>query len=127
LCVSGVGPARDELRGCLRAAVYVAEQALRRARRVRAEPRRDIDGRDQAPAVEPRQRQPGRNRPQPTDVDPAVVQTAVHRSVPTTMLGQQRQIHRGLHRRLRTQHRVGEFEQLVTPSGRTLVELAPEA
>ncbi|MFB7553724.1 hypothetical protein [Streptomyces sp. NPDC056154] len=39
---------------------------------------------------------PGGGRPrtrpvQPIDVDPAVVQPAVHRPVPTTMLGQQRQ------------------------------------
>lgn len=43
------------------------------------------------------------------------------------MLGQQRQVHRGLHRPDRTQHRVHEFEQLVAPGGQTLVELAPEA
>jgi hypothetical protein len=53
---------------------------------------RYIDCQDQAPAVETRQRQAGQHRPQPVDVDPAVVQAAVHRSVLTTMLGQQRQI-----------------------------------
>jgi hypothetical protein len=42
------------------------------------------------------------------------------------MLRQQRQIHRGLHRPVRTQHGVGQFEQLVTPSAQTLIELAPE-
>ncbi|MFB6504569.1 hypothetical protein [Streptomyces sp. NPDC056410] len=45
----------------------------------------------------------------------------------TTVLGQQRQVHRGLHRTVRTQHRVRQLEQLVAPGGQTLVELAPEA
>ncbi len=63
-----VGPARNELRGCLRAPVDVAGQALGRAWRVRAKPRRRIDCQDRTPAVEPRQRQPGQHRPQPGDV-----------------------------------------------------------
>lgn len=82
---------------------------------------------DQTPAVETRQRQPGQHRPQPIDVDLAVVQTAVHRSVPTTMLGQQRQVHRRLHGTVRTQHRVRQLEQFIAPGGQALVELAPEA
>jgi hypothetical protein len=105
----------------------VFARPYRRARRVRTQPRRHIDRQDQAPAVETRQRKPGQHRPQPIYVDPAVVQAAVHRSVPTTMFGQQRQVHRGLHRTVRTQHRVRQFEQLVAPSGQTLIELTPEA
>lgn len=45
----GVGPARNELRGCLCPAVDMAEQSLRRARHARAKPRRHIDRQDQAP------------------------------------------------------------------------------
>lgn len=122
-----VGPVGDELRGGLRPAVDMAEQALCRARCIRAKPRRHVDCQDQASAVETRQRQAGQHRPQPTGVDPAVVQAAVHRSVPTPMLGQQCQVHRGLHRAVRAQHRVRQFEQLIAPGGKTLVELAPEA
>lgn len=85
---------RDEPRCRLRSAVEMTEQPLGRARRVRTKPRRDIDRQDQAPAVEARQRQPDQYSPQPIDADPALVQAAVQRSMPTTMLGQQRQVHR---------------------------------
>jgi hypothetical protein len=56
----------------------------------------------EGPAVETRQWQAGQHRPQLFGVDPAVVQAAVHRFVPTPMLGQQRQVHRRLHRTVRT-------------------------
>ncbi|WSF74406.1 hypothetical protein OG754_00935 [Streptomyces decoyicus] len=77
--------------------------------------------------METRQRQPGQQRPQPIDFDPAVVETAVHRAVPASMFGQQRQVHRGLHRTVRAQHRVRQLEQLVAPGGQTLIELSSEA
>lgn len=64
---------------------------------------------------------------QPTDVDQAVVQAAVHRSAPTTMLGQQRQAHRRFYRPVRTQNGVHQLEQLIASRGQTLVELAPQA
>jgi hypothetical protein len=67
-----VRPAGDELRGRLRPSVDVAEQAVRRARRVRSQPRRHVDGQDQAPVREAGQRQASQRRPQPVNVDPAL-------------------------------------------------------
>jgi hypothetical protein len=60
-------------------------------------------------------------------VDPTVIEPAVHRSVPAAVLGQQRQVHRSLHRPVHAQHGIRQFEQLIAPGGQTLVELAPEA
>jgi hypothetical protein len=42
------------------------------------------------------------------------------------MFGQKRQVDRGLHRTIRTQHRVHQLEQLVAPCGQTLIELTSE-
>ncbi|MDF9809063.1 hypothetical protein M2436_007610 [Streptomyces sp. HB372] len=57
----------------------------------------------------------------------AAVETAVYRAVPASMFGQQRQVHRGLHRTVRAQHRVRQLEHLVAPGGQTLIELSSEA
>lgn len=92
--------------------------------------RRSLTGRrGSAPPSPPRSRAPpaGQHRSQSADVDPAVVQAAVHRSVPTRMLTQQRQVYRRLHRTVRAQHRVHQLEQLIAPGGQTLVELALDA
>jgi hypothetical protein len=105
----------------------MTEQPLGRARRIRAQPRRHIDRQHQPPALEARQRQTGQHPAQPAGVDGTAVQAVVQRAMSTAVFGQQRQINRRLHRPVRTQHRVGELEQLIAPGGQTRVELAPEA
>lgn len=95
--------------------------------RVRAKPRRRIDRQDRAPVVETRKRQPGQHGGnQGLSHDRHRPGRGSGRStsgVPTVMLGQQRHVHRGLHRL----SRVGEFGQLGAPNAQALGEVSSEA
>lgn len=104
----------------------MAEQALRAGRRVRTQPRRDIDRQDEAPVGGLRLRQHGQCLTQPVRVDAALVERVVQRAVPTPVLGQQRQIDRRGHRAVLTEHRVAELEQRVSAPGQTSVEVLPK-
>lgn len=122
-----IRPAGDELRGSLRSAVDVAEEPVRRARRVRSQPRRDIHRQHQPPVQKAGQRKLGQQRAQPVGVDPTLVEAVVHRPVPTPVLRQERQLHRRVHRTRRTQHRIRQLEQLVAPHGQTPIQVVPKA
>ncbi len=69
----GVRPTRDDLRGLPRTAVDVTEQSLRRAGRVRAQPRGDVHG-EHDPPVKARHRQGNQQVTRGVGVDPAMVQ-----------------------------------------------------
>jgi hypothetical protein len=74
------------------AAVGVAEQPLRAARRVRPQPVAHVHGQDE-PAVRRlglRQRRQG--LPEPPGVDPATVESVVQRAVPAAVFGQRRSV-----------------------------------
>lgn len=104
----------------------MAEQTVRTGRRVRTQPRRDIDRQDQAPVGGLGLRQHGQRLPQPVHVDAALVERVVQRAVPTPVLGQQRQVDRRGHRPVLAEHRVRDFEQRVTAPGQASVEVLPK-
>jgi hypothetical protein len=119
-------PGMNWVTGAARASVDVAEQAVRASRRVRTQPRRDIDRQYQAPVGGLRLRQHGQCLTQPVRIDAALVERVVQRAVPTPVLGQQRQIDRRGHRAVLTEHRVAELEQRVSAPGQTSVEVLPK-
>jgi hypothetical protein len=117
----GVGPAGDELvRGVSAAVVDVAEQALRSGRGALADPVADVDRQDQAAVGGSWHRQTGQHLSQPGYIHVPAVQRVVHRTVPTPVLGHQRQIHRRSHRTVHTQQRIDKLEQLVPARGQAL-------
>ncbi len=90
---------------------------------IRPQPRRDVNGQDQAPVGERGSGSPASSEGN-RSASP-LVQSVVHRSMSAAVLGQQRQLDRR-HRTRRTQHRVCQLGQLVATSGQTRVKLVPE-
>lgn len=85
-----IGPARDHEVLVLAAAVGMAERARIAGGGVRSKPRRDVHGEDQPTVGRPRQHHRGQRSSQPGDLDAALVEAAVQRTVPTSVLGCQR-------------------------------------
>lgn len=103
--------------GAVSPAVDVAEQAVRRARRVRPQPWRHVDGQDQAPVREAGQRQASQRRSQPVGVGPALVEAVVSRTVSMAVFGQERQLDSRA-RRAHTAPRPPARTELITSSVR---------
>lgn len=73
-----------------------------------------------------RHRQAGNHTTEPTDVDPAAVQTVVETAMAALVLGSQRQLDQRLDRALGAQHRIGQLEQRIGPGSQAAVEASPE-
>ena len=104
----------------------MAEHPLRAARCVRAQPRADINGQGDPPIDAAGQLLRGDRELQALDTDCAATQPVVQRTVTAPMLGAQRQVDKRPDRARGTQHRIGQLEQRIRPSGQALVELATE-
>lgn len=92
----------------------MAEQPVRTALRIGPQAVGDVHGQDEAFVGRLRLRKRGERLPQPANVDAAVLQGRVYRSVPTAVVGKQSQINWRSHQTVRTQQRVRQLEQFVT-------------
>jgi len=104
----------------------MAEQPLRAGRRIRPQPAAHVHRQPDPPVRPGRQRQPGQRPAQPPDHDLAVADRVIQRTMAAPVPGGQRQARQRPHRPVRTQHRIGQLEQLITTSGQAGTQIRPE-
>jgi hypothetical protein len=107
----------------LAAPVGATEQPVRAGGRVRAQPVADIDGQHDAALVAAWYLLGGNNVAEPTDVNPAMVETVVQTAMTAPVLHGQRQLRQGHHRPVGAQRRIA---QRIGPGSQAIKEPLPE-